>query len=222
MKQIKSLVFLSFILIAGCSKRESLKILDGYEMPLIDSVDRTFYYRQYPREDTMKITFEHNIVDGKKYVTELTYQNDQRTGSRVFHVTQNTKELIKSTHYFYRDTTVIQLESEIIKHFSHSQDQYSGGTFEYRQVLANNKILRFTVVETFEKDTIYSFNGETLPAKKFSEQMTGSTFLKYLPMFPTTTESNGYIIFSKGIGVSYMKFGGSEVYEAELIRVERK
>lgn len=202
------------ILVCSCSTREPLKIIHDYEVGFTwDGKIRTYYYWRSWEKDTLIIAFVPTVTDGVHYITEYSRSQTRILGERKFRLGEGSKELVEAYQFDYlfgaTDTyDTIKLDIRTIKEIP--GEKYHGGFFKYKARTKSDIISKYSIEETFLKDTTFTWKNEMVPALKFREQSSYSTFFRYLPFKNTTVESDGFYVFAKGIGMVHMKVFSKE------------
>lgn len=208
MSQLKKYFFIVLTtVVCSCSSREPLKIIHDYEIGFtLDGKIRTYYYWREPEKDTLMITFVPSVTDGVHYVTEYSRTPARILGERKFKIEKGIKDLIEAYEFYYADDAEdsydsLRLEIQTIEVIP--GEKYNGGFFKYKVRTKSNIISKYSIEETFLKDTTYIWKDEILPALKFREKSHYSTFHRYVPFIPSTEDSDGFVVFAKGVGLVY-------------------
>ena len=93
--------------------------------------------------------------------------------------------------------------------------------------MTDNMVLDMSTTERFEKDTLYSWNGDVTAALKFESVVNYRTFYRFTPFLEKSDyHGHGYVLFAKDVGLVYYK---SEIifsestsfnYEVTLLALE--
>jgi hypothetical protein len=215
------------LIVCACSKREPMEIMKEYEIGFLnDNEIRTYYYFRIPENDTVMVRFSPSAEQGIRYVTEFSYTRKMKISRRKFSIDRNRKELVEQIFFYYADPVVSDdhsvVKADIIDHEIIKGEKYDGGNYYLRFTTPADIVSKVRVIETFEKDTVYNWNGEVLPALKFKDVTTYKTFYRYLPFAKNSKlNAQGYVLFTKGVGIVYYKID-SESYSniQTLIKVE--
>lgn len=208
---MKHLCFLfTIVSVCSCTSREPLKIIQDYEVGFnLDGKIRTYYYAREMEKDTLIVTFIPSKENGIQYVTEYSRTPSRFLGDRKFRIEKGMKDLVHASHFYYPDESVDTYDSmaiEILNIESVPGEKYNGGRFHYKSRTKSDIVNKYSVEETFDKDTTYMWNGEMLPSLKFREQSHYSTFYRYLPFYKNmNADTDGFVVFAKGIGLVYIR-----------------
>jgi len=199
-------VFLISITLFSCSEREPIEIIKEYEVGFRnDQMIRTYYYMRIPENDTLMIRFTPSVENGIQYVTEYSYTQKERYSERRFRIEGTMKEMVRQINYHYPDIgEPITIEAQIVDYKIVESGKYNGGNYSITVRLPNNIVTNARVIETFDKDTVYNWQGEMLPALKFKEATTYNTHHRFIPFVASSkTEGKGYVLFAKDVGLVY-------------------
>lgn len=216
--------------LCSCSTRESMRIIEDYEIGFLGDSVTSYYYFEQPANDTTVVSFTPSWQNNIHYVTEVTSKKGVKKSVRKFRVDNHKKQLLETFGYYYPnpyDTNNYQLllsrigNQEVI----HGK-RFDGGNYSYKTVFPENIISEICIMEVFEKDSIFVWKGQAIPALKFKDVITFSMYYRFLPFFPKgkAIESHGYTLFAKHVGlVAYhLASGKDDIFSLRLLKVESK
>lgn len=221
-KRCANLILISIC--CSCTITEPVKLLKEFEIPFTTDKILTYYYSRLPENDTVVVRFTPSQENGTHYVTEYTYTSTEKISLRKFRTDGNYKELVEDS-FFYSNGAAeepVALNGKIIEHKSVKGNEYDGGKYRLRFQTPDDIVSKITIIESFEKDTAYSWNGTIHPAIKFKLATSFNTFYRYVPFFKNSeAEFAGYVLFVKGVGiVNYNLNNDLSTHSQILIRLE--
>jgi hypothetical protein len=221
---LKRAVFLALIAAFGaCTKSEPFAIIPDHE--IMFSKDKAFLYHYYriPENDTMFMYFKPVVEDGVNYVIETGYTRRHVETERKHRIENGTKECVSMSYRSFDDTHPERLIAGRIVEHSISADNKKIPTGMFKSVfeMEPGKLTEIKTLVTFDKDTVYEWEGEQRPTLKFrieSELVTGN---KYPPFDRKTMKSIYHAYSVKGVGTALVT-GGFETYKLvnSLIRLD--
>lgn len=216
-----SLIGMLFLLLVSCSNRQPMQIMDEYEIPFTADRNIRYLYLRSPTNDTIQLDFFVTYEDGIKHVVEENLKNGQRQSTRKFRVTSRGKELIDEVVYFTDMAAAGETQSvhANILEYVNTDDAtpYAGGSYEKGFRTKESIIVNIKTKETFSGEETFSFNGRDIPSLKFESRNTIRTYFQFVPFVWTSSEHNGYVIYSKGVGLTYVWLDTPEGEIAETL-----
>lgn len=213
-----------FSLLVACSTREPVQILKGYETPFTTDKSLVYYYLRMPENDTTRTEFRTTYESGEKYVTEKSFVGDQPEGMRKFKVSAAGKELVEEFYYSVDSTTkaLEAYKAEIVEYSNREDDnEYLTGKYEKVYRMWGGFSWRSISVEKFAGQQTYLYQGEEIPSIRFDTQYLIRSYNRFAPVIWWTEEYDGYVIFSRDIGLTYAWYKtGDKETEHKLIRWE--
>lgn len=220
-----SSIVMAFV-VTSCTTNEPTDVIEGYHVDFEPTVDKTCLYVCVQTTDTMMSTYK-GFTDGTgSYVVTDFYREQNIFSRRKYKVEAGKKFLVEEKNYrdYYGDPVPDGVNSEIREQSNFREDlKYSGARFTTAVSYPADNMQKAINEEWYEKDTVFQWQGELVPAIKFRGYDRYSYFNKYLPFASTVNEYDSYTIVAKGLGTvawGYRMREGSYVEDVVLVRVQ--
>lgn len=224
----KSLVFaIVLLLAASCKSHEPVDILTDYEVALMSDTPLRYYYHRMPENDTTWTDYRTIYENEEKFVIEEHFANGLPSSRSKYKVKDQTQEVVEKIHYHLRDSLTGDMEAvraDIIRHLQNEpENDYSGFSFvDYYETSMGVGLKLKTECKYIGKET-YNYNGRDIESVKLEHQFSTVTYFKWFPFYFHESQVKGYVIFSKGVGMTWYRAEDSEgkIYSQKLLRVEK-
>ena len=206
---LRNMIIASALLIAACTSKEPIPLLEDYEMGFLSPTDKTFTYLRLPANDTITIQFQHLRDKNYHYVREVTSAHGKGEGTRKYLVKDGRKSLVELE--FQGELAGVDIS---ILDYEMIPGTHPGSLCKYEFEM-DNLTGKMTFEEFFEKDTAYVYNGATYPALKYITKFTSRAHVQYLPFMGGTKGFDAITLFAKNVGLVYYRSYDKE-YPNEL------
>ena len=207
---------------SGAHDDAEMEVADEYRMPYaIRQVKLKMYYAVEPVKDTLVVEVERFSDDSAHYERQVSLVKSTGvviTRSTML-LTEHGTRLLEAESF--REGKLIHDKIVLQRALPRGPRKYSGVEVRReRDVSAFDKVIT-TAVETFDRDTVFEWQGQSVPSLKFKTSEEEVTVNRFFPWLKSTRHSQRFGLFSKGIGYTYtrMNVGDAEM-TFKLARIE--
>lgn len=215
------------ILFASCKTNEPTDLIEGYDVDFDPQVDKRTFYVCTQTLDTMMSTFQGFSDNNESFVRTEFHREGSLYSKRKYKVTPGKKLLIEEEYFQdpYGGQLDVGAKSDIREQSRFEEDlKYSGARYKASVTYPGDNVQKAINEEWYEKDTVFQWGDQILPAIKFKGYDRYSYFPKYLPFASTVQEYDSYTILAKGLGLvawGYRERGGVYEEDVVLVKVEK-
>jgi hypothetical protein len=210
---LKRLGFVVLVFLMACSSegddatsQEPVEVADEYRVPYaVRQIKQKMYYAIEPFNDTLVVEFERYVKDTVHYEHEVSVIKSTGVAMSRYTivVTEHGTQLLEAESF---------LGGKMVREKILSQRSLPRGPRKYKgveirreyNVSAFEKVIS-TSVETFDRDTVFRWNGENVPSLKFKIYAEETTVNKFFPWAKSKRSSRRFGLYTKGIGFTYMR-----------------
>ena len=214
------------LLAVACKSHEPVDILADYEVAMTNETPLRYYYHRMPENDTTWTDYRTVYEGQQKFVIEEQFADGLPTSKYKHKVKGQTQEIVEKIYYNLRDSVTGDIEAvkaDIIQHLQmEPENDYSGFSFvDYYELSIGVGIKLKAECKYGGKET-YHYNGRNIESIKLDHQFKMVTYFKWLPFYFHHSNFKGYVILSKGIGMTLYRAEDSDgiIYSQKLLRVE--